>query len=124
MEQFLDKIVRLSLAGKLIVSAHRFYQEDHAMTGKTTKMIHANDYAAEVEIDLIDDDDAWGPYLSMPDVKKLERVRKLMKNGQFAEAAREAKVIELVPFSAASRPDVAAANTPPGFGEEKQKNFS
>ena len=94
------------------------------MTGKTTKLIHANGYAAEVEIDLIEDDGAWGPYLSVPDVRKLERVRKLMKNGQFEDAAKEAKVFELVPFSAGSGRNAAAGQPLQGFGEEKQKKMS
>jgi hypothetical protein len=94
------------------------------MTGKTTKLIHANGYAAEVEIDLIEDDGAWGPYLSVPDVRKLERVRKLMKSSQFEDAAKEAKVFELVPFSASSRRKVAAGQPLAGFGEDKQKKLS
>jgi hypothetical protein len=94
------------------------------MTGKTTKLIHANGYAAEVEVDLIEDDGAWGPYLTVPDVRRLERVRKLMKSGQFEDAAKEAKVFELVPFSASSPRNTDAGQSLAGFGEQKQKKMS
>ena len=41
------------------------------MTRKTVKFIHEGRYAAEVPVELIEDDAAWSPYLSMEDANKL-----------------------------------------------------
>ena len=68
------------------------------MTGKTIRFIHADNYAAEVEIDLTPDDDGWGPYISKDDALKLDRVRQFLKRGDLAAASREAKVFELKPL--------------------------
>jgi hypothetical protein len=70
------------------------------MTKKVTRFVHAGRFAAAVPIDLIPDDDAWGPYLSMDDALKLERVTEALERGDIAAAAREAKVFELLPVSA------------------------
>ena len=44
-----------------------------------TKLIHEGQYAAEVDVQLIDGDDAWSPYLSLEDAKKLDEVRKALR---------------------------------------------
>lgn len=70
------------------------------MSRKTTRYVHADRYAAEVEVELIPDDGAWGPYLSKDDALKLDRVRMALKRGDLVTASREAKVFELMPISA------------------------
>ena len=70
------------------------------MTRKTVRFVHTDKYAAEVEIQLIPDDGAWGPYISKEDALKLDRVRSLLKRGDIAAASREARVFELMPISA------------------------
>ena len=45
------------------------------MTRKSKEFIHEGKYAAEVPIELIEDDTAWSPYLSPEDVHKLDTVR-------------------------------------------------
>lgn len=70
------------------------------MKRKSTRFVHADKYAAEVEIDLIPDDGAWGPYLSKDDALKLDRVRSALKRGDVAAAGSEARVFELMPLSA------------------------
>jgi hypothetical protein len=70
------------------------------MSRKTTRYVHADRYAAEVEVELIPDDGAWGPYLSKDDALKLDRVRMALKRGDLATASHEAKVFELMPISA------------------------
>ncbi len=66
---------------------------------KCTKFIHEGKYAAEVEIELIPDDDAWGPYIGHEDMLKLERVRMALRNGDIAAAKREAEIFELTPVA-------------------------
>ena len=69
------------------------------MSRKSTRFVHAGNYAAEVEIELIADDGAWGPYLSREDALKLDRVRSALRRGDVI-AAREARVFELMPLPA------------------------
>ncbi len=70
------------------------------MTRKSTKLIHEGKYAAEVPIELIEDDTAWAPYLSPADVKKLDTVRLALKRGDIAEASKHGRVFELTPVTA------------------------
>ena len=70
------------------------------MNQKAVRFVHADKYAAKVEVELIPDDGAWGPYLSRDDAMKLDRVRIALKRGDVAAAAREAHVFELTPLSA------------------------
>ncbi|MGE0281057.1 MAG: hypothetical protein AB7P20_10665 [Rhizobiaceae bacterium] len=70
------------------------------MSRKSVRFVHADKYAAEVEVDLIPDDGAWGPYISKDDALKLDRVRTALKRGDIAAASREARVYELLPVSA------------------------
>src|SRR5438105_2462890 len=48
---------------------------------KTVKLIHEGRYAAEVPVELIEDDTGWSPYLSLKDVKKLDTVRLALRKG-------------------------------------------
>jgi hypothetical protein len=70
------------------------------MTRRVARFVHTEKYAAEVQVDLIPDDGAWGPYLSLEDASKLDRVRQALKRGDIATASREARVYELLPVSA------------------------
>ena len=70
------------------------------MNRRAFRFVHADKYAAEVEVELIPDDGAWGPYLSKEDVLKLDRVRSALKRGDIAAASREARVFQLMPLSA------------------------
>lgn len=70
------------------------------MTRKSTKWIHEGKYAAEVPVELIEDDTAWSPYLTPEDVKKLETMRLALKRGDVTEAAKHAQVFELKPVAA------------------------
>jgi hypothetical protein len=70
------------------------------MTRKSKEFIHEGKYAAEVPVDLIEDDTAWSPYLSPDDVRKLDTVRLALKRGDLAEAAKYGSVFELKPVAA------------------------
>ena len=67
---------------------------------KRNKFIHEGKYAAEVPVELIEDDSAWSPYLSPADVRKLDTVRLALKRGDIAEAAKHGRVFELKPVAA------------------------
>ncbi len=68
-------------------------------TKKKIKLIHEGRFAAEVEVDLIDDDTGWAPYLSVTDARKLDAVRAALKAGRIAEASAMGRVFELQPVS-------------------------
>jgi hypothetical protein len=67
---------------------------------KRTKLIHEGKFAAEVAVELIEDDTAWSPYLSPEDVRKLDIVRLALRRGDIAEATKYGKVFELRPVTA------------------------
>lgn len=50
------------------------------------KLVHEGQYAAEVEVELIYDDQGWSPYLSIEDAYKLDDVRDALRRGD-VEAA-------------------------------------
>lgn len=66
---------------------------------RRTKLVHEGKYAAEVEIELIDSDDGWSPYLSLEDAHKLDDVREALRRGELGKAARLARVYELTPVA-------------------------
>jgi hypothetical protein len=70
------------------------------MSKKTIKLIHVGKYAAEIPVDLIEDDTGWSPYLSFEDATKLDAVRKALRAGDVAAAAKHGRVFELTPISA------------------------
>jgi hypothetical protein len=76
--------------------------EEASMSNRVVnRLVHAGKYVAEVTVESIPDDDAWGPYLSVEDALKLQRVEKALKNGDLRAASMEAKVYELKPIAAA-----------------------
>ena len=70
------------------------------MTRKSKEFVHGGKYAAEVSVDLIEDDTAWSPYLSPNDALKLDVVRLALRRGDIVEAAKHGRVFELTPVAA------------------------
>lgn len=64
------------------------------------KLVHEGDYAAEVDVELIDSDGGWAPYLSLEDAEKLDNVRIALRQGDIRRAAEHARVYRLMPVSA------------------------
>ena len=70
------------------------------MTRRTIKLRAIKGrYAADVPIELIEDDTGWSPYLSVEDATKLDTVRKALREGNVAAAAKYGQVFELVPVA-------------------------
>lgn len=59
------------------------------------KLIHEGRYVAEVEIELIDTDEGWSPYLSLEDAQKLDDVRNYIQRGDLQSASRLARLYTL-----------------------------
>jgi hypothetical protein len=70
------------------------------MSGNTIKLIHEGRYAAEVPVELIEDETGWSPYLSLNDALKLDAVRLALRRGDVTEAAKHGRVFELLPVAA------------------------
>jgi hypothetical protein len=70
------------------------------MIRKTIKLIHEGRYAAEIPVDLIEDDTGWSPYLSPADTQNLDAIRIALRRGDIAEATKYGRVFELTPISA------------------------
>ena len=70
-------------------------------TGKHIKLIHEGDYAAEVEVELIESDEGWSPCLSLADARKLDEVRIALRKGDVAAALKLASVYRLTPIKTA-----------------------
>ena len=65
-----------------------------------TKMVREGQYVAEVNVELIESEDDWSPYLSLEDAYKLDDVRDALRRGNVKFAARHAKVFSLTPIAA------------------------
>jgi hypothetical protein len=63
------------------------------------KLVHEGDYAAEVEVERLETEEAWSPYLSLDDAEKLDSVREALRRGDLAAASRLARVYRLTPVS-------------------------
>ena len=66
----------------------------------STKLVHEGEFVAEVDVELIESEDGWGPYLSMEDAKKLDRVRLALRANDIASASKIARVYRLLPVAA------------------------
>ncbi|MGD1153651.1 MAG: hypothetical protein ABR911_12385 [Syntrophales bacterium] len=65
-----------------------------------TKLIREGRYIAEVDVELIEADGDWSPYLSVEDSYKLDDVRNALKQGDLQAASRLARVYSLTPVAA------------------------
>jgi len=65
-----------------------------------TKLVREGAYAAEVEVELIDAEGGWAPYLSLADAGRLDEVREALRRGDVRAASRLGRVFSLTPLSA------------------------
>ena len=70
------------------------------MSEPRTKHIYEGRYVAEVEVELIEDQTGWSPYLSVEDARKLDDVRAALRRGDLKAATEKARVYELRPVVA------------------------
>ena len=66
---------------------------------RSTKLIHEGRYVAEVDVELLDANEGWSPYLSLEDALKLDDVRAALREGDLKRAARLSRVFTLSPVS-------------------------
>ena len=63
------------------------------------KLVREGDYVAEVDIELIDTNEGWSPYLSFEDAQKLDDVREALRCGDIKTALKMARVFSLTPIA-------------------------
>jgi hypothetical protein len=68
-------------------------------TRKRTKIVHEGMYIAEVDVEILEDETGWSPYLSLDDAYKLDDVREALRRGDIAAASRSSRVYSLTPVS-------------------------
>ena len=66
---------------------------------KRTKLVHVGQYVAEVDVELIDMNKGWSPYLSLDDAYKLDDIRNALQQGDVKSAARIARIYTLTPIA-------------------------
>ena len=64
-----------------------------------TKLVHEGQYVAEVDVELIETDEGWSPYLSLDDAYKLDDVRAALRHGDLKSAMRFSRVFSLTPVA-------------------------
>ena len=68
------------------------------MLRKKTKYVHAGRYVAEVEVELIDSEDEWAPYLCFEDATRLDEVRKALRREDLESASNYGRIYKLEPI--------------------------
>lgn len=63
------------------------------------KIVREGQYVAEVDIELIDTEEGWSPYLSLEDACKLDDIRGALRRGDIRAVARVADVFTLTPVA-------------------------
>ena len=66
-------------------------------TKRLTKFVHEGQYAAAIEVEWIESDTGWSPYLSLEDAQKLDEVREALRSGDLKRAGQLGRVYQLTP---------------------------
>lgn len=69
------------------------------MEKKKKKYVHAGRFVAEVEVNVIESEDQWAPYLSIDDATKLDDVREALQREDIESASRLGRIYKLEPVN-------------------------
>ena len=76
-------------------------KEANMSTKTTKKLVREGDFAAEVDVNLVEAEGGWTPYLTLDDAYKLDDVREALRAGDLKRASRLAsRVYRLTPVTA------------------------
>ena len=64
-----------------------------------TKLVFEGNYVAKVDVELIDSETGWSPYISLEDAYKLDEVRDALRRGDIKLAAKSARIFTLTPVA-------------------------
>lgn len=68
-------------------------------TRRVSRLVREGSYVAEVEVELLEDDHPWAPYLSPQDLQELDAARLARRRGDLKAAAQVGRVYELKPLA-------------------------
>jgi hypothetical protein len=67
----------------------------------STRLVREGDFVAEVDVQLIESEGGWAPYLSLDDAQRLDDVRQALQAGDIRRATKLAsRVYRLMPVTA------------------------
>lgn len=66
---------------------------------KKVKYVHEGRYVAEVDVELLEEEGEWSPYLSIEDAYRLDEVRDALRQGDVALASKYGRIYELRPVA-------------------------
>lgn len=66
---------------------------------KQIKYIHEGHYVAEVDVELIDAEEGWSPYLTLDEALKLDDVREALSRGDLKAASQSARIYSMTPVA-------------------------
>ena len=66
---------------------------------RRTKLVHEGQYIAEVDVEFLETENGWSPYLSLEDAYKLDNVREALRQGNIKAASQHGKVYTLTPVA-------------------------
>ena len=69
-------------------------------TSSSIDLVREGCFAAEVDVELIETESEWSPYLSYENAVKLDSVRLALRRGDIAAASKLGRVFELTPVAA------------------------
>lgn len=76
-------------------------EETNMNTKPSKRLVREGDLVAEVDVDLIESEDGWAPYLSLDDAYRLDDVREALRTGDLQRASQLAsRIYRLMPVTA------------------------
>jgi len=76
-------------------------EETNMTTKAARRLVREGDFVAEVDVNLIEAEGGWTPYLSLDDAYRLDDVREALRAGDLRRASRLAScVYRLTPVTA------------------------
>ena len=65
---------------------------------KKTKYVHEGRFVAEVDVEVLEDETEWSPYLTVEDSYRLDDVRDALRRNDLESAARYGRIYEMHPI--------------------------
>jgi hypothetical protein len=65
----------------------------------TKRLVREGSYIAEVDVTLIEENHEWAPFIPAADMRKMDKVRHVLRQGDIAAASKLARLYELKPVA-------------------------
>ena len=63
------------------------------------KLVHEGNYVAEIDVELLETEEEWSPYISVEAAYKLDDVRDALRRGDVKAATQHGRVFTLTPVA-------------------------